>query len=227
MKSIIIPSYNEEKRIGKTLEKLALALKNKKGFEVVIVDESTDSTPEIIASFKKKLPIKYIHYSYKLGKGGALRKGFAAAKGDCLIMDADLSVSIDESLTLFDYLKQFDVAIGSRYIRGASKELPFSRWFASRNFNFLVKSLLGLNYSDTQCGYKAFTRKVAKMIAKESIENGFVWDVECLLLCKKHGFSVKEVPVNWKHISGGVPDANYFKTGRKMFSELISLRKRF
>ncbi|MFH1780146.1 MAG: glycosyltransferase [Candidatus Micrarchaeota archaeon] len=228
MFSVILPTFNEENRVSVVLNELAFALK-KKDCDVIIVDDSTDSTVDVVNSFKKRFKkLRVLHSNERKGKGNAIIRGFKASKSSkALVMDADSSVSVEQALSLLDFLSEADVVISSRYLKDSYRSVPFNRWFVSRCFNLLVRLLFGLNYFDTQCGYKAFNKKAMQIIAKESESKGFVWDVEMLLIARKHGLQVKEVPVVWSHVSGGAPEVHLFRTAWKMLSDLFSLKNRF
>jgi glycosyltransferase involved in cell wall biosynthesis len=203
--SIIIPAWNEERRIGETLEKLAAfekTLGKNELFEIIVVFDGTDSTPEMVGKFAKKNPeTKLIKFNKRLGKGGAIVEGMKAARGDCLVYDADSSVPATEIPKLLEALESFPVAIGSRRhkLSKITKRQPPFRRIASKLFNMAVKTLFGLEYKDTQCGFKAIKREAARELLPEFQERGFSWDVELLLLARKHGLKVAEVPVEWAH----------------------------
>ncbi|HII39494.1 TPA: glycosyltransferase family 2 protein [Candidatus Micrarchaeota archaeon] len=207
MLSIIIPAYNEEKRIGATLEKLLDFLKQSEfcdSFEVVVVNNGPDGTPEVVCSFSKRDErVRLVNFTRRLGKGGAVHEGFKAANGDCLIFDADSSMPPSEIPKLIGALKEFDIAIGSRHLPESKVVLPFRRKLASDAFSLLTRIVGGLPYADTQCGFKAFRHDVVLCLLPKLREKQFAWDVEVLRVAQALGLRVKEIPIEWHYVSEG------------------------
>jgi len=226
--SIIIPAYNEEKRISETLyDFLEFFKKNKISYEIlVMMDGCTDKTPEIveeIASQNKN--IRYRVYPEKQGKGGALLNGFGLVKGEYVAYtDADGATPPKEILRLMGLIGKYDGVIGSRWMKGSviiKKQRPVRR-IASRGFNILTRLLLGLPYKDTQCSAKVFKAGVAKTVAKNLTVTNFAIDASILYIIKRMGYRIKEVPIRWEDkamsslkISSAVPN---------MFITLLKLR---
>jgi len=229
--SVIIPCYNEEKRIGPTLEKLLSFLKKSKmNFEIIVVFDGTDRTAEVVRRFasSNKLAgkLRLLVFPKRLGKGGGLLKGFAAAKGDVmLMMDADSSVSPSEIPKLLKGLDGKDIAIGSRYMPDSNAEIQSVRRFFAFTFNSLVHLLFSLSYKDTQCGFKAFKAHAAKKIMPLVHTMNFVWDVDVLVNANKMGFPVTEVPIEWRAAEGGsITYWNGLLIAFKMLAALFKLR---
>ena len=187
--SIIIPAYNESARIGATLEKV-LAHVHERGWdaEIIAVDDgSRDSTVEIIRGYADKNPrLQLLQNPGNRGKGYSVRNGMLHARGEMLLFsDADLSSPIEEADKLFGAIAEgVDIAIGSRWLRRdlQTQPQPFHRQIFGRVFNLMLRITLGLRYKDTQCGFKAFTRRAAKAIfpanklnAGVLIQNSFTW----------------------------------------------------
>ena len=208
--SIIIPAYNEEKRIQNTLLKVRdFLVQQNYEYEIIVVnDGSTDKTLDIVNQLKSKInSLILIDHKENKGKGFAVRGGMLQAKGDYkLFMDADGSSPIEEVEKFFPYLKQGnDVVIGSRAIKGANITLAqnLQRKFLGFAFRMMTKILAGLwGFNDTQCGFKIFDAKSANDIFSKCKINGWSFDVEVLVLARKLGYLVKEVPINW-HDSPG------------------------
>ncbi len=225
--SIIIPAYNEEKRIGKTLDSFSdFFSKNKYSYEIlVIMDGCTDRTPQIVREkSRKNKNIRYRVYPEKGGKGGALLSGFAYASGEYVAYtDADGSTPPEEMLRLLNMIGRYDGVIGSRWLKGSivvKKQRPVRR-IASRGFNILIRLLFGLHYKDTQCPAKVFRRDVVKAVAKNLSVTNFAIDACMLYVIKKMGYRIKEVPIRWEDkamsslkISRAIP--NMFFTVLKM-----------
>lgn len=200
--SIVIPVYNEEKRVGNVLENYCNSSSN---YEIVVVcNGCTDNSLNIVKELKKKyLQITILNFKKRLGKGGAIFEGFNLAKGEIVgFIDADNSIEPEEIKKLLTYLKgDFDVAIGSRWLE-KSKILvkqTLERRIASRIFNFLVRKIFNLEFKDTQCGAKFFRRDVIESVLNEIKSKGYEFDVELLWRLKSKNYRIIEVPINWKH----------------------------
>lgn len=227
--SLIIPAYNEEKRIKKTLEDYVnfLSKKLKKDFEIlVIINNSTDNTLKIVQQLSKKHPqIECANYPQKLGKGGALIKGFNMAKGDLIgFVDADCSTPPRAFFELVEKIKGYDGIIGSRWVKGAKITLrqPISRRIASRGFNLMVRTLLGINIKDTQCGNKLFKKEAIKKITPELGITMWAFDIDLLYLMKKHHYRILEIPTEWHDVAESKLNLN--RTIPEMFVSTIRLR---
>lgn len=202
--SIIIPCYNEERRIGKTLEAIHSYLSSKDyQFEVLVVDNgSKDNTKKIIEEASKSMPeIRLIsHKSY--GKGWAVKQGMLQAKGDFRVFtDADNSTDISHLDKLLPFAKNegFDIVISSRRIEGAviTHPQPWHRQILGNLFAALVRAIVPLGIKDTQNGFKLFTAKAADDIFTRQSIYFWAFDVEILALGKKRGYKIKEVPITW------------------------------
>ena len=204
--SIVVPAYNERARIGKTLELILEHLRKQAwSAEIVIVDDgSRDETFQIASEFASSNPeLRVIQNPGNQGKGYAVRNGMLNARGEILLFtDADLSSPIDEATKLFAALENgADVAIGSRWLDPSLQFVRQSlkRRIMSRTFNLYLRALLGFSYRDTQCGFKAFTRRAAQMIFPRQRITRWGFDPEILYLAHSMGLKVAEVPVSWGH----------------------------
>jgi dolichyl-phosphate beta-glucosyltransferase len=247
--SVIIPAYNEEKRLPETLNKVLSFLENQPyPAEAIVVDDgSEDNTAAIVKNViaKREKEKDQTHLSktrLKLlaephrGKGATVQAGMLAGNGKFILFtDTDLSTPIEEVDKLLVWLgKGYEVAVGSREGLGAKRvDEPFYRHFMGRVFNLLVRVSNGLNLQDTQCGFKAFSQKAAHDLfsrvqlynsnskqIKGAMVTGF--DVEVLFLAKKHGYQIKEVPVTWYHIKGS--KVNPLKDTLKMIRDIFNVR---
>lgn len=228
---MVIPAYNEEKRIAPALKGVVEFLrKNGKDFEVIVVFDGRDNTPQVVRSFARKnsleRKIKILAFKTRLGKGGALQQGLAKAKGNSVFMiDADYSVPASEMRKLLDALEHSDIAIGSRYMRESHAEIPPVRRLFAKAFNLIEKTLFMLPYRDTQCGFKAFRKTALQEVLPHIKTTNFVWDVDMLVQARKKGLKVAEVPVAWRMRDGGtITYSNGLKTAFKMFVTLLKLR---
>ncbi len=226
--SIIIPAYNEEKRIGNTLSSyLKFFSKNLKDFEIIVVlNGCSDKTISVVKSFiKKDKRLKHLNFKDKIGKGGAIIEGFKAAKGSLIgFVDADLSTNPDSFYDLVLKIKDHDGVIASRWIKG-SRVYPkqsILRRTAGRGFNILMRSLFFMNYRDTQTGAKLFKKEVIKKVVKRLGITKWAFDVDLLYQMKKHHFNIIEIPTIWHDKPGS--RLKIFKAVPEMFLGLIRLR---
>lgn len=200
--SIIIPAYNEERRIKSTLKHiLNWTQNNLEMYEVIVVnDASTDNTSNIVQSFDQD--VQLITLKQNRGKGGSIARGVAAATGDYILFtDADLSTPIEDVKKLAAYLATHDIAIGSRACKESiiTKHQPWHRKIMGKIFNKIVRLLAVRGIHDTQCGFKLFKAPVAKALFSNLTINGFAFDVEVLFLAQKRNYTIVEVPVSWKN----------------------------
>lgn len=226
--SVIIPAYNEEKRLPKTLAAISDYLKKQNySSEIIVVDaDSSDKTAEIARQFS----VKVIELKNSQGKGQAVKEGMLAAQGEFrLFTDADNSTTIDHFEKMRPYLEQgFDVAIGSRDIKGAILDPPqpfFRKFILGKGFRILRKFIIGLwGIQDTQCGFKCFSAKAVSDIFPKITIMGFSFDAEALVLARKFGYKIKEVPVRWVNdLESKVKAAHIIK----MLLELVKIRLNF
>ena len=199
--SIIIPAYNEEKRIRTTLEKLVE--KFNKSCEILIVSESTDKTDDIVKKFSKTAPfVKLVTSAKRLGKGGAFKKGVKNSHGEILmLLDSDLPIFLSDVKNIISSIGEIDAAIASREVEGTRILVypPRIRVFAGKSFSKIFNLLFNLQVKDTQCGCKAFKKEVLEKVLPTVESNGFEFDAELLFRCKKMGYKIKEIPINWSY----------------------------
>jgi glycosyltransferase involved in cell wall biosynthesis len=227
--SIVIPAYNEGARLGATLEKaLAYIVQRAWDAEIIVVnDGSSDNTGEIVHSYAAGNPtLRLLENPGNRGKGYSVRNGLLHARGEILLFsDADFSSPIEEMEKLVAALKDgADIAIGSRWLRSdlQTRRQPLYRQLFGRVFNLLLLVVLGLNFKDTQCGFKAFTRQTAKTIFPLQSIDRWGFDPELLYLAKKFEFKVAEVPVAWAHREG--TRISPLRDGAMMFLEMLKIR---
>ncbi|OHD67251.1 MAG: hypothetical protein A2W19_07855 [Spirochaetes bacterium RBG_16_49_21] len=201
--SIIIPAYNEEKRIEKTLRIIDQYFRQQSiAREIIVVnDGSSDNTKAVVEKLSKEINnLTMIHYEMNRGKGYAVKQGVEQCTGKyVLFTDADNSTPIQECDKIFPLLKNNEVVIGSRYITDSNIEIkqPAYRILLGRVGNALIQFFLIDGIRDTQCGFKAFQHNAAKEIFSRMKINRWGFDMELLAIAKLLGYSIKEIPVSW------------------------------
>ena len=200
--SIIIPAYNEKGRIKSTLDKYVPVIKSfNLPYEIIVVIDGQDGTENVIKDYTD---LKYYKSAYRLGKGGAVKKGLSMAKYEYIgYLDADGSLDPKNLMELLRQIQTNDCVIASRYLKQSkwiNKEPLFNR-FVSRGFNFIVNLVLHLKVKDTQCGAKFFRIEAIKKILYKIQVSNRTFDVSILYHIKRKGYNIEEVPVTWNHDS--------------------------
>lgn len=199
--SIIVPAYNEERRLPKSLDQIAAFVQAQpEPMEALIVENgSADRTTAIAEEYASRYPFIRVMHSAK-GKGAAVKAGMMAGAGRYLfICDSDLSMPIAEVRKFLPpALTDYDVAIASREGPGARRYgEPAYRHLIGRIFNFIVRVLAIPGFQDTQCGFKSFRREVARNVFPSQTMTGWAFDVEALFIALRRGYRVVSVPINW------------------------------
>jgi dolichyl-phosphate beta-glucosyltransferase len=204
--SIVIPAYNEEQRLPRTIEQIERYLDGRQiSYELILVDDgSKDGTRQVMNAAAERNPrIRLEALPGNRGKGRALATGVAVARGEqVLVTDADLSTPIEEVEKLEAALKSgAGVAIASRAVRGSRIDIrqPIYRVLMGKAFNVIVQVVLLPGIWDTQCGFKLFRADVAGPVFAALTTDGFGYDPEVLYLAKRRGVKIAEVPVVWQH----------------------------
>src|SRR5258708_22098007 len=203
--SIVIPSFNEEKRLPATLERIASYIKSSgRETEVIVVDDgSTDGTARVVESFRGKIGgLRVVSNGQNRGKGYSVRHGSMESRGEIVLFtDADLSAPIEEADKLLAKMGEYDVAIGSRAVNRKLIEVHESKFreLAGVIFNRIVRGILRLPFVDTQCGFKAFRRVNCKLIFEQQTIERFGFDPELLYLARHHSRRTAEVEVRSAH----------------------------
>lgn len=224
---IIIPAYNEEKRIEKTFHLILETFNNPK--IVIVMDGCTDRTKEIVYGLADDRVTPLV-YEQRLGKGGAIMEGLKQAEGNVIaLLDADGATTPKELLKLIEEIDQYDLVIGSRYHEDSKILIgePLIRVFLSRVFNTLIRMMFRKmrNIRDTQCGAKVFNGTLLDKISKDLFITDFAFDVNLIYSALRHGLKVKEKGITWKHIEDASKvSARPFRQALKMFLSLLRLR---
>ena len=204
--SVVIPAYNEEERLGRSLPMIAAYLDEQNiDAEILVVDDgSTDGTVAVAERALQSRRGRVLRNPDNRGKGYSIRHGVSQARGRWILMtDADLSAPIEEHAKLAAVARDMDVdvAIGSRALDESRIEIRQNpvREIMGKTFNKLIRLFTGLPFHDTQCGFKLMDRERTRPVFELMRVDGFAFDVELLFLSVRFGLAVKEVPVVWRN----------------------------
>ena len=227
--SIVIPAYNEAARIENALARVLECVEQEHwDAELLVVDDgSKDATPQIVHRWMERYPrLHLIQNNGNRGKGYSVRNGLLQAAGEIVMFtDADLSAPMEEAERLFAAIADgADVAIGSRWLDKTRQTThqPLYRRFFGRCFNWVTRTVMGLPFKDTQCGFKAFRREAAQVIFRLQRIERWGFDPEILFIARKLGYEIREVPVTWGHDERS--RMSYLKDGMKMLEEMAIIR---
>jgi dolichyl-phosphate beta-glucosyltransferase len=230
--TIVIPAFNEEARLERPLRSyLDYCRGTQRSVEVIVVDDgSRDRTSSIVEQLADEYPeLRLIRLAENRGKGYAVRSGVVNARGDLVLFaDADGATPLCELVRLEQALAAgADVAIGSRVLdaTGVTVKARFYRRVIGRAFHRLVETLTVRDIKDTQCGFKLFRGEVAHDLFSRMRMNGFSFDVEVLMMARRHGYRISEVPVNWTHQPGS--KVNLIIDSARMARDLFIIRGRY
>jgi len=242
--SIIVPAYREADRIEKNLLRIKQYLATKDWtYEILIVtDGSPDNTPAVARSFAEKIGnLRVIENKENHGKGYVVRQGLLESKGEIRVfLDADGSTDIDHLETFLPEFSQgFDVVIGSREAKGTFIQVhqPRYREIMGDGGNWLIRIVLGLwSFPDTQCGFKVLSAEAAEAVASRMVVDRFGFDFELIIIAKKLGYKIKQMPVRWMNEDGssvGLTGPNgfiqvlidLFKTKMRIMAGKYNLKK--
>jgi len=231
--SVVIPAFNEVVRLPPTLRTIADYLGAHPEWipaEIVVVDDgSTDGTAEKAGSLSTPDDVELVVHTHdrNRGKGAAIRSGFARSRGNwLLICDADLATPVEEIEVVGQVADDDCVALGSRAIDRRLIEVrqPRYRDLMGRVFNLVVRALLLRGINDTQCGFKMFPGNLGRALAEVQKIDGFAFDVELLLLARRWGYQLREVPVRWRHVEASQVQA--VRHSGQMMRDLLGLSAR-
>jgi dolichyl-phosphate beta-glucosyltransferase len=226
--SVVVPAYNEEGRIGESLLKIKSYMEAAGfGFEVVVVDDgSRDRTAEVVGELAgEDARLRLVTNEKNLGKGGAVRRGVMASCGDVVLFsDADLSTPIEEFEKLLPWVETHGLVIASRSLPDSNVIVhqPLYRELMGRIYNLFVQALLVRGFVDTQCGFKLMTRPAALGIFERARIRSFSFDVEMIVLAKRLGYAVKEVPVCW--VNSRASKVNAVADSVQMLLDLLRIK---
>lgn len=231
--SIVVPAFDEQDRLGASLQNIQsyLVTQNLSAELIVVDDGSADGTKEVAETVLAECPeiiSQVIRYDENRGKGYAVRTGLLAAQAPvALFSDADLSTPIEELPKLVDPIRNrnFDVTFGSRALDRSliGTHQPWRREQGGKVMNFVIKTMSGLSFSDTQCGFKAFNMEKFRPLLDKMTINRFGFDVEFLFVANYHKLRLKEIPVRWNNVEGS--KVSVLRDTRRMFFELAEVRR--
>lgn len=226
--SIVIPAYNESRRLGPTLRRVVDYLRQKNvPYEVLVVDDgSSDDTSEVARQYEAE-GVRVLRQEVNRGKGAVLKVGVLASRGkEVLLVDADLSTPIEDLEKLQPRLADAQVVLGSRAVADSDilQHQPFYRETMGRIFNLIVQIMGVRGLRDTQCGFKLLQGDVARRLFAELQIERFAYDVELVWLARRHGYRVVEVGVRWA--DSPASKVNPLTDSMRMFWDVMALRWR-
>jgi dolichyl-phosphate beta-glucosyltransferase len=227
--SIVIPAYNESRRLGPTLRRVVDYLRQSgTAYEVLVVDDgSTDGTAGVAGAFTAE-GVRVLRQEVNRGKGAVIKVGVLASRGrEVLLLDADLSTPIEDIEKLRPRLADAEVVLGSRSVEGSDilTHQPFYREMMGRTFNFIIQVVGVRGLRDTQCGFKLLDGEVARRLFAELQIQRFAYDVELVWLARRHGYRVVEVGVRWADSPSS--KVNPLTDSSRMFWDVMALRWRY
>jgi len=206
MITLVLPIYNDAYNTKRNMQKIIrkmndLKRKFNESYEIIVVEESTDSTPEIIKKFvTENKNIRHMHYDKRLGKGGALKRGIMKSRGNkILFMDIDLSTDIASVDKMVEKLDDYDIVAGSRFHPLSRVLRPYYRSCFGFGLSIIVRLLFGIPVKDTQCGFKGYRKEPIRRILRIVKNNEWFWDIEVFYYAKKFSYNICEIPVSWKY----------------------------
>ena len=225
--SIVIPAYDEARRIGPTLERLIASLTPQRlAWEILVADDgSTDATAAIVDAIAAREPRVAVRRFPHRGKGATVRDGLLAVRGGCrFLCDADLSMPPEQIARFLAVVpSRCDIAIGSREGPGAVRVgEPLHRHLVGRVFNTLVRAMVLPGIQDTQCGFKLFTAEAVEAVLPLTEIEGWGFDVEVLACARAQGWRVREVPIEWHF--GEASRLRVLPHSIEMFRDLLRVR---
>jgi hypothetical protein len=227
--SILLPVHNEALQIEKCIQEVGAAVSRlSDSYEIIVSEDgSTDGTDAIVSTLLLTDPnLSLLHSNARLGKGRAIKKALERARGDIVVfMDADLATSLDYLPKVLQSVRERDgLAIASRHVEGSVVRRRASRTFFSLAYNVTVRLLFLDSIRDHQCGFKAMSRKASRAVL-DTKSNGFFFDTEMILRCKRQGFSIVEIGVEWAETRGkGESKVKLFRDAKRIGLDLLAFR---
>jgi len=204
---VTLPVYKDTKFLGSTSVMLEEATRGiEENFTLLIAEDGSNSSATVDELKWKYSNIIYIQHDERLGRGKALREAWKTVQGNMYVyVDVDLATDLAKNnayRNLIQLQNQFDLVTGSRYMPGSTTNRPRLRRDASVAYNWLVRFLFQTGIHDHQCGFKSFSRRLVDLLAVEARSDSWFWDTEVIVIAKRMGFRVKEVPIDWQEKKG-------------------------
>lgn len=227
--SILLPAYNEASQIQRCIFEVEAVVRNlSNSYEIIVSEDgSTDGTDAIVLKMAKVNPnLRLLHSPERLGKGKAIKKAVNNSRGKIVtFMDVDLATDLVCLPKLISIVKEKGgMAIGSRHITGAVVRRHAKRTLFSLAYNVIVRLMFLDGIRDHQCGFKTMSRNVAVAVLNSSKSDGYFFDTEMIVRCKKLGYPVTEVPVNWMERNKGGSKVNPVRDSKKILRDMLSFR---
>jgi len=227
--SILLPAYNEASQIERCVTEVEKAVRGfSNSYEIIVSEDgSSDGTDVIVVRMEKTNPnLVLLHSPNRLGKGKGIKNALTASKGKYIaFMDVDLATDLACLPELLRVVKaNCGMAIGSRHVAGSNVQRHLTRTLSSLVYNALVRLLFMDGIRDHQCGFKMMTREVAETVLQFSKTDGYFFDTEMIVRCKKLGYPVKEVPVHWVEKNRGGSKVNPMRDGKKIALDMVRFR---
>ncbi|MGA2627799.1 MAG: glycosyltransferase [Candidatus Bathyarchaeia archaeon] len=204
---VTLPVYKDTRFLGATTVRLEEATEAiEPNFTLLIAEDGSNSSPTVDELKWKYHNIVYLQNDRRLGRGKALREAWGKVAGETYVyLDVDLATDLerfDAYRNLIELGKRFDLVTGSRYIQGSIMNRPWLRRATSIAYNGLVRVFFHTGVHDHQCGFKSFSRKLVERLNVEAKSDSWFWDTEVIVLARKMGFTIKEIPIAWEEKKG-------------------------
>jgi glycosyltransferase AglD len=227
--SILLPAYNEAAQIEQCVLQVETAVRSfSKSYEIIVSEDgSTDGTDLIVAKMAKGNPNLFLlHSPTRFGKGKGIKNALSYSRGKIIsFMDVDLATDLNCLPALLRVVKEHGgMAIGSRHVKGSAVQRRASRTLLSLTYNLFVRLLFLDGIHDHQCGFKTMSREVAEVVLSNSKSDGYFFDTEMIVRCKKLGYPVVEVPVRWAEKNKGDSKVNPVKDSKKIGMDMLAFR---
>ncbi len=228
MISVILPAYNEAERLENAFYRLRDYMESSfSQYEIIIAEDGSDDGTDVVASriAERYDFVTHLHSDERLGRGKALNRAIKNARYEFVMyMDVDLSTSLRHVKDIYNALRDgYDIAIGSRLMKGSRAKRPVFRELPSRVYNTLVRLLLGSSIRDHQCGFKGFRKSRIVPILDRIEDNHWFWDTELLVLAQREGLRIREIPVEWSH--GGESKVSVLSDSLYMFRNILRMMR--
>ena len=204
---ITLPVYKDTTFLEAAIDTLQVhTSKLTSNFRILVAEDGSDSSSVVKKLMERHNNITYIQHDEKLGRGRALREAWSKVEAETYAyLDVDMAGDLDQLNAyskLIELQNEFDLVTGSRYVPGSITNRPLVRRLASVSYNWLVRIMFGTGVHDHQCGFKSFSAKLVKILTVEAKSDSWFWDTEVIVIAKKLGYRIKEIPIQWTERKG-------------------------